>query len=89
MQTIKKYQEYTKQLEGEVKTWHDAYDALKIENSRLVNTLMQNKKTIETTAAELDGLRKRELEFDMAQAKIKELEEQLTISEERNIECRR
>lgn len=31
MQTIEEYKEYAKQLEGEVKTWHDAYDAAKIE----------------------------------------------------------
>ena len=28
MQTIEEYKEYTKQLEGEVGKWHNAYDAL-------------------------------------------------------------
>lgn len=27
MQTIEEYKEYTQQLEGEVKKWHDAFDA--------------------------------------------------------------
>ena len=30
MQTIEEYKEYTAQLEGEVKSWHDAYDCIQI-----------------------------------------------------------
>lgn len=36
MQTIEEYKEYTKQLEGEVKQWHDAYDASETMNRKLV-----------------------------------------------------
>lgn len=39
MQTIEEYKAYTKQLEGEVKTWHDAYDAIVIERNALVAKL--------------------------------------------------
>lgn len=36
MQTIEEFKEYTKQLEGEVKRWHDAFDASETMNSKLV-----------------------------------------------------
>ena len=36
MQTLEEYKEYAKQLEGEVKTWHDAYDALTVERNQLL-----------------------------------------------------
>lgn len=74
MQTIEEYKEYTKQLEGEVGKWHDAYDALMIERNQIAKTLCENKKIIETMATELEELRKHEVEWDLAQARIKELE---------------
>ena len=43
MQTIEEYKEYTKQLKGEVKQWHDAFDALVIERNALVIKLLQYK----------------------------------------------
>lgn len=36
MQTIEEYKAYTRQLEGEVAKWHNAYDALMIERNDLV-----------------------------------------------------
>ena len=36
MQTLEEYKEYAKQLEGEVKKWHDAYDALTVERNQLL-----------------------------------------------------
>ena len=35
MQTIEEYQRYTRQLEGEVKKWHDAFDASEVMNREL------------------------------------------------------
>lgn len=75
MQTIDEYKAYTKQLEGEVGKWHHAYDALMIERNQMAETLCENKKIIETMAAELDELRKHEVEWDLAKARIKELEQ--------------
>ena len=74
MQTIEEYKEYTKQLEGEVGKWHKAYDALMIERNIMAKTICENKKIIETMATELEELRKHEVEWDLAQARIKELE---------------
>lgn len=74
MQTIEEYKEYTKQLEGEVGKWHNAYDALMVERNQMAKTLCENKKIIETMATELDELRKHEVEWDLAQARIKELD---------------
>lgn len=74
MQTIEEYKEYTKQLEGEVGKWHNAYDALMVERNQMAKTLCENKKIIETMATELEELRKHEVEWDLAQAKINELE---------------
>lgn len=76
MQTIEEYKEYTAQLEGEVGKWHNAYDALMFERNLMAKTLCENKKIIETMATELDELRKHEVEWDLAQARIKELEAQ-------------
>ena len=73
MQTIEEYKEYTKQLEGEVGKWHNAYDALVIERNQMAKTLCENKKIIETMATELDELRKHEVEWDLSKARIKEL----------------
>lgn len=45
MQTIEEYKEYTRQLEGEVKKWHDAYDASEEVNQQLakqINTLQRD-----------------------------------------------
>lgn len=36
MQTIEEYKDYTAQLEAEVKKWRDAYNAMKVENVKLV-----------------------------------------------------
>ena len=47
MQTIEEYKEYTKQLEGDVKKWHNAYDALVIERNALVSKLLQYETTVE------------------------------------------
>ena len=53
-----------------------AYDALIIERNQMAKTL-ENKKIIETMARNLNELRKHEVEWDMAKARIKELERQL------------
>lgn len=56
MQTIEEYKEYTKQLEGEVGTWHNAYDALVVERNQLVKRireLMGDKAQLEETVAVL------------------------------------
>ena len=39
MQTIEEYQRYTRQLEGEVKKWHDAFDASEEVNRQLAKQL--------------------------------------------------
>jgi hypothetical protein len=41
----------------------------------MAKTLCENKKIIETMAAELDELRKHEVEWDLAKARIIELEQ--------------
>lgn len=53
MQTIEEYQRYTRQLEGEVKKWHDAFDASEVmnrelaaENKRLKEKIAELHKTI-------------------------------------------
>lgn len=53
MQTIEEYQRYTRQLEGEVKKWQDAFDASEImnreltaENKRLKEKFAKLNKTI-------------------------------------------
>lgn len=92
MQTIEEYNEYTKQLEGEVGKWHHAYDALVVERNALVSKLLQYEKTVEigtedgtecvalsrktydAVVTELNELRKHEVEWDLAKARIKELE---------------
>lgn len=75
MQTIEEYKAYTKQLEDEVGKWHHAYDALVIERNQMATTLRDNKKIIEMMAAELDELRKHEVEWDLSKARIRELEQ--------------
>ena len=77
MQTIAEYQQYTAQLEKEVGRWHHAYDALMIERNQMAKTLCENKKIIETMATELDELRKNQVEWDLAKARIKELESEI------------
>ncbi|SHH90222.1 hypothetical protein SAMN05720761_13913 [Fibrobacter sp. UWCM] len=74
MQTIEEYKAYTRQLENEVGKWHRAYDALMVERNQMAATLAENKKIIETMAAELDELRKHEVEWDLSKARIRELE---------------
>lgn len=76
MQTIEEYKSYTKQLEGDVGKWHNAFDALVIERNQMAKTLCENKKIIETMANELDELRKHEVEWDLSKTRIKELEAQ-------------
>lgn len=85
MQTIEEYKEYTAQLEGEVKNWHDAYNAsqehvrqLTKDNERLERERVEQNAIIETCANELEELRKHELQWDLDKAKIKELEAKLT-----------
>ena len=80
MQTIEQYKEYTAQLEGEIKNWHDAYNAsqehvrqLMKENERLERERVEQNAIIETCANELEELRKHELQWDLDKAKIKEL----------------
>lgn len=82
MQTIEEYKEYTKQLEGEVKQWHNAFDASQVqvkelakENLRLERERVEQNSIIETCANELEELRMHEVEWDLAKARIKELEE--------------
>jgi carbonic anhydrase len=81
MQTIEEYKEYTKQLENEVKQWHDAFDASQVqvkkltkENLRLERERVEQNSIIETCANELEELRLHEVEWDLAKARIKELE---------------
>ena len=80
MQTIEEYKEYTAQLEGEVKSWHDAYNAsqehvrqLLKENERLERERVEQNSIIETCANELEELRKHELHWDLDKAKINEI----------------
>lgn|GEM_PF-6303208 len=80
MQTIEEYKEYTKQLEGEVKQWHDAFDAsqaqvkvLTKEKLRLECERVEQNSIIETCANELEELRKHEVEWDLSKTRIKEL----------------
>ena len=89
MQTIEEYREYTKQLEGEVKNWHDAYDAsqehvrqLMKEVERLERERVEQNAIIETCATELEELRKHELQWDLDKAKIKELEQEFEMRQE-------
>lgn len=83
MQTIEEYKEYAKQLEGEVKQWHDAFDASQVqvkeltkENLRLERERVEQNSIIETCANELEELRLHEVEWDLAKARIAELEEE-------------
>lgn len=41
MQTIEEYKAYTKQLEGDVGKWHNAYEALVIERNQLVKRIKE------------------------------------------------
>lgn len=41
MQTIEEYKAYTKQLEGEVSKWHNAYDALMVERNQLMSRIKE------------------------------------------------
>lgn len=41
MQTIEEYKEYTAQLEGEVKKWHDAFDASQEHVRQLIATVQE------------------------------------------------
>ena len=46
MQTIEEYKEYTRQLEGEVKHWHDAYDAIIVERNQLLKQLRKGENDV-------------------------------------------
>ena len=50
MHTIKEYQRYTRQLEGEVGKWHHAYDALMVERNQLARGLATWKKMADDLA---------------------------------------
>jgi predicted RNase H-like nuclease (RuvC/YqgF family) len=85
MQTIEEYKEYTKQLEDEVKQWHDAFDASQVqvkeltkENLRLERERVEQNSIIETCANELEELRLHEVEWDLAKARIKVIENMAT-----------
>lgn len=41
MQTIEEYKAYTKQLEGDVGKWHNAYEALMVERNQLVKRIKE------------------------------------------------
>ena len=58
MQTIKEYQEYCKQLEGEVKKWHDAYDASQEHVRQLIKENSQTKEENAKLKAENERLLK-------------------------------
>ena len=110
MQTIEEYRQYTKQLEGEVGKWHDAYEAVMVERTQLakkvreledqlekataiiegvprqehdteIDTLASGNRNlsevINAMSAELEELRKHELEWELDKARIKELETEL------------
>ena len=81
MQTIEEYKEYTRQLEGEVKNWREAYNASQVhvkqliaEADKLERERIDQNAIIETCSNELEELRKHELEWDLDKARIKELE---------------
>lgn len=46
MQTIEEYKAYTKQLEGEVNTWRDAYNAIVIERNQLLKQLKKGENDV-------------------------------------------
>ena len=49
MQTIEEYKAYAKQLEGEVKTWRDAYNAIVIERNQLLKQLRKGVNNVHKT----------------------------------------
>ena len=49
----------------------------------------ENKKIIETMAAELDELRKHEVELDLSKARIKELEQEIKQQEDKQCTTRK
>jgi hypothetical protein len=63
MQTIEEYKSYTKQLEGEVGKWHNAYDALMVERNQLVNHLKSTEKFLEAEREECNRWRQRATEL--------------------------
>ncbi len=74
MQTIEEYKEYTKQLEGEVGKWHNAYDALVIERNALVSKLLQYKKTVEiSTEDSIECVALSRKTFDSVVSELNEL----------------
>ena len=86
MQTIEEYKEYTKQLEGEVKQWHDAFDAsqaqvkeLTKENLRLERERVEQNSIIETCANELEELRLHEVEWDLGRPASRNLKRKTTV----------
>ena len=81
MQTIEEYKEYTRQLEGEVKNWREAYNASQVhvkqliaEVDRLERERIDQNAIIETCSNELEELRENALGLELAEARIKELE---------------
>lgn len=89
MQTIEEYKEYAKQLEGQLHDKNEDMKAymverdlllkdnvrLKHEIERLERERVEQNSIIETCANELEELRLHEVEWDLAKARIKELEE--------------
>lgn len=73
MQTIEEYKEYTRQLEGEVGKWHNAYDALMVERNALVSKLLQYEKTVEVSTD--DGSKCVALSHKTYDAIVSELDE--------------
>lgn len=70
MQTIEEYKEYTRQLEGEVKKWHDAYDASEEVNRQLAKQIDPLQRDIVRLNNENKELRERieheEIELEIA-----------------------
>ena len=70
MQTIEEYKEYCKQLEGEVKQWHDAYNASEEANRQLAKQLKPMQDDIVRLNEENKDLREllnhREIELEIA-----------------------
>ena len=70
MQTIEEYQRYTRQLEGEVKKWHDAFDASEEVNRQLAKQIDPLQRDIVRLNNENRELRERleheEIELEIA-----------------------
>lgn len=63
MQTIEEYQHYAKQLEGEVKKWHDAFDASEEVNRQLAKQIDPLQRDIVRLNNENKDLKERNARF--------------------------